>query len=111
LSDPTLHISEVVEYTKKHFDEKTATEVSLMLYSLTQKNHTLDDEVSELIDGTVPAIKERDRLHQTFSLPHVGQFNNNPKIVINLPGVMSVKLLLKCKKKMKTLKLRLKRVT
>ena len=46
-------------------------------------HYYLDESNFRLIDGIVPAILERDKPHQTFDMPNVHQFNNNPQTVIN----------------------------
>jgi len=86
-----LDVSEVVAHVKERFSKSGAEEVSIMLYHFAVEHDCLSKETFKLIDGIVPAIIKRDASRQTFNMPNVQQFNNNPRKVINKPS--------KCKKR------------
>jgi hypothetical protein len=70
-------------HVKARFSKSAAEEFCAMLYKLSLAHNYLDESNFRLIDGIVPAILERDKPHQTFDMPNVHQFNNNPQTVIN----------------------------
>ena len=78
-----LDVSEVVAYVKERFSKSGAEEMSIMLYHFAGEHDCLTKKIFKLIDGIVPAIMHRDALHQTFSMPNIQQFNNNPRKVLN----------------------------
>jgi len=82
-SQPSLTIAEMAAHVKARFSKSAAEEFCAMLYKLSLAHNYLDESNFRLIDGIVPAILERDKPHQTFDMPNVHQFNNNPQTVIN----------------------------
>ena len=76
-------IHDVVAHVKERFSRSGAEEVSTMLYRFAVEYGSLSEETFRLIDGIVPAVLKRDAPRQTFDLPNVTQFNNNPGTVVN----------------------------
>lgn len=70
-------------FVKERFSRAGANEVCTMLYSKASEHRFLEEDTFKLIDGIVPGVIEREKPHQTFEMPNVQQFNNNPHQVIN----------------------------
>ena len=78
-----MGVSEVAAHVKERFSKPGAEEVCTMLYHFAMEHNCLTKDIFILIDGIVPAIIKREMPHQTFNMPNVQQFNNNPQQVIN----------------------------
>lgn len=81
--DISLSVSEIADLVKERFSKEGAMEVSTMLYHLAVERGCLEEELFKMIDGILPAVLKREPIHQTFNMPNVEQFNNNPQTVNN----------------------------
>lgn len=79
----SLTVTEIARQVKERFSKEGALEVSTMLYHLAVERGCLEEELFKMIDGILPAVLKREPIHQTFNMPNVEQFNNNPQTVNN----------------------------
>lgn len=75
--------TEMVEFVKSRFSKAGAEEFTNMLYNLAIKHGYLDEEISKVIDGIVPAIQQREKGNTTIQIPEAQQVNINPQNVNN----------------------------
>lgn len=84
MEKPSLTIDNMIEYVKEKFSKEGAEDFRDMYWHFvgTERLH-FDSSYAQLMDEIKDAVNSRTALHQTFELPHVRQFNNNPQTVIN----------------------------
>ena len=70
--------TEMVEIVKERFSKGAAEEFCNMLYQLALKHGYLDRGITKEIDGIVPAILQRNALHQTLEFHDTNMVNINP---------------------------------
>ena len=79
-----IPIADMADYVKTRFSKQGADEFCGMYWHfITTGQRQLDKDLDILIDGIVPAVIQREAPHQTFEMPNVQQFNNNPQAVNN----------------------------
>lgn len=77
----SLTIEELIAEIKKTLSLASAYEVSLVLYHILINRGIIKDEVFNLIDSIIPAIYQREALHQTINIPSANHVEINPQIV------------------------------
>ena len=82
-TDPFFTLAELVDHARLQCFRQGAEAISAMLYRLAVKHRFTDETTLALIDSIIPAIDQREANHQTFDMPNVQQFNNNPQTVNN----------------------------
>ena len=75
----------MIDYVKREFSQQSAIEFSLMLYSMGTEKNYINKDFNALVNSILAAVKQRDARNQTFEMPNVQQFNNNPQNVYNNP--------------------------
>ena len=86
-AEPSLTIAELADHAKTQCSRQGAEAVAAMLYRLAGIHGFTDKSTFGLIEAIIPAIDQREARHQTFDMPNVEQFNNNPQTVNNHPKV------------------------
>lgn len=76
--------SEMVEIVKARFSNSAANEFCNLLYNLATKHGYLNEEISKTIDGIVPAVLNRETIHQTIEFNDPKHVYINPKEVKNI---------------------------
>lgn len=80
-----ITVEEMIDYVKREFSQQSAIEFSLMLYSMGTEKNYINKDFNALVNSILAAVKQRDARNQTFEMPNVQQFNNNPQNVYNNP--------------------------
>ena len=77
----SLAVSDMVVYVKKFFSESAANQFINMYYHYAIKYNRVGDEVSQLMDGIIPSIQQRNIPYTKIDIPSAGQVNINPQNV------------------------------
>lgn len=77
-------VLEMAEFVKKQFDRAGGADFTNMFYQLARKYNHLDEDICRIVDGIVPAILQRNTLHQTLEFHDTNMVNINPQNVHNL---------------------------
>ena len=76
-------VLEMAEFVKKQFDRTGGADFTNMFYQLARKYNHLDEDICRIVDGIVPAILQRNALHQTLEFHDTDMVNINPQNVHN----------------------------